>query len=105
MTVIAVVDRSQSIPANLQNESHNYLTTALAQKDSSERLSQDRLAIVNVAEVACIAQLPSIKGSVSERETTLKGHQTRLSDGIQMAMAIAPPDTATRLLLVLHGSI
>jgi uncharacterized membrane protein len=107
LTVIAVVDRSQSIPANLQAESHDYLTIALGGKDSAERLSEDRLAIIDVAEVASIAQLPSmpsIKGSVRERETTLNGQQTRLSDGIQMAMAIAPPDTAARILLVSEGN-
>jgi len=104
LTVIAVVDRSQSIPAYLQAASHDYLTVALAGKDSSERLSEDRLAIVDVAEVASIAQLPSIKGSVRERNTTLNGQQTKLSDGVQMAMAIAPPDTAVRILLVSEGN-
>lgn len=104
LTVIAVVDRSQSIPPYLQAASHDYLTVALAGKDSSERLSEDRLAIVDVAEVASIAQLPSIKGSVRERNTTLNGQQTKLSDGIQMAMAIAPPDTAVRILLVSEGN-
>ncbi|MHC4741253.1 MAG: glutamine amidotransferase [Planctomycetota bacterium] len=104
LTVIAVVDRSQSIPVSRQVASHNFLKTALAQKGSSERLSADQLAIIDVAEVASIAQLPSVTGSVRERETTLKGQQTRLSDGVQMAMAIAPPDTATRILLVSEGN-
>ncbi len=104
LTVITVVDRSQSIPAKLQAESLDWLTVALAAKDSQEQLAEDRLAIVDVAEVASIAQLPSIRGSIRERNTTLNGQQSRLSDGIQMAMAIAPPDTAVRILLVSEGN-
>jgi len=99
LTVITVVDRSQSIPAGLQTRSVNYLKHALAAKDM-----EDRVAVVDVAEVASISQLPSIKPSVRERNTTLNGQQTRLSDGVQMAMAIAPPDTAVRILLVSEGN-
>ncbi len=104
LTVITVIDRSQSIPVNLQAASLDYLNVALAAKDSQERLSEDRVGIVDVAEVASIAQLPSMQSSVRERNTTLNGQQTRLSDGIQMAMAIAPPDTAVRILLVSEGN-
>lgn len=99
LTVIAVIDRSQSIPANLQEASLDYLSRAVASK-----AGMDLLAVVDVAEVASISQLPSGETSIRERNTTLNGQQTRLSAGIQMAMAIAPPDTAVRILLVSEGN-
>jgi len=99
LTVIAVIDRSQSIPANLQQASLDYLSRAVGSK-----AGMDLLAVVDVAEVASISQLPSGETSIRERNTTLNGQQTRLSAGIQMAMAIAPPDTAVRILLVSEGN-
>ena len=107
LTVIAVVDRSLSIPSRLQAESLDWLTVALGAKDSQGSANggaEDRVAIVDVAEAASISQLPSTAAKVRQRNTTLTGQQTRLSDGIQMAMAIAPPDTATRILLVSEGN-
>ncbi|MBN2138789.1 MAG: VWA domain-containing protein [Sedimentisphaerales bacterium] len=100
LTVITVLDRSQSIPAKLQAQSLAYLNTALTAKN----FAKDRLAVVDVAEAASISLLPSIEGKIRERNTTLTGRQTLLSDGIQMAMAIAPPDTAVRILLVSEGN-
>jgi len=100
VTVIAVVDRSQSIPVDLQQKSVDYLNAALKRK-----IARDQFGVVDVAEAASISQLPSIlTKEVRERNTTLNGQQTKLSDGVQMAMAIAPPDTAVRILLVSEGN-
>ena len=99
MTLIAVIDRSQSIPANLQKDALNYLSHALSGKPAI-----DQLAVVDVAEVASISKLPSGDTVVRQRNTTLTGQQSKLEDGIQMAMAIAPPDTAVRILLVSEGN-
>ena len=107
LTVIAVIDRSLSIPTRLQAESLDWLTAALAAKDlqgSADGGAEDRVAMVDVAEAASISQLPSMTAKVRQRNTVLNGQQTRLSDGIQMAMAIAPPDTAVRILLVSEGN-
>lgn len=99
LTVIAVIDRSQSIPAQLQQASLDYLSQALADKPAS-----DQLAVVDVAEAAGISKLPSGDIAIRQRNTTLSGQQTRLADGIQMAMAIAPPNTAVRILLISEGN-
>jgi len=100
LTLIAVLDRSQSIPAHLQEAGLRYLETALEGKPE-----QDQLAIVDVAETASISVLPSIKvDEIRRRNTTLAGHQSNLAAGIQMAMAIAPPDTAVRILLLSEGN-
>ncbi len=99
LTVIPVIDRSQSIAAEWQQASLDYLDKALAGMDP-----RDQLAVVDVAEVASISKLPSGESSVRRRNTTLTGEQTNLADGIQMAMAIAPPDTAVRILLISEGN-
>jgi len=99
LTLIAVIDRSQSISTDLQRRSLSYLRQAL-----SDKAPEDQLAVVDVAEVASISLLPSILANIRERNTTLNGQETKLSDGVQMAMAIAPPDTAVRILLVSEGN-
>lgn len=99
VTVIAVLDRSQSISEDLQKESRDYLAGALAEKDK-----ENLFAVVDVAEIASISSLPSGATVIRERNTTLNGQQSRIADGVQMALAIAPPDTATRILLVSDGN-
>ena len=99
LTLITVIDRSQSIPTGLQQASLDYLSGALAHK-----VPRDQLAVVDVAEAASISKLPCGDIIIRQRNTTLNGQQSKLSDGIQMAMAIAPPDTAVRILLVSEGN-
>ncbi len=99
LTLIAVIDRSQSIPARLQQASLDYLSKALVSKPAS-----DQLAVVDIAEAASISKLPSGDIAIRQRNTTLRGEQTRLADGVQMAMAIAPPNTAVRILLISEGN-
>jgi len=47
LTLIAVIDRSQSIPTGLQQASLDYLSGALVHK-----VPRDQLAVVDVAEAA-----------------------------------------------------
>ena len=99
LTTIVVIDRSQSIPAQLQQASLDYLSQALVNKPPG-----DQLAVVDIAEAASISKLPSGDITIRQRNTTLNGQQTKLADGIQMAMAIAPPNTAVRILLISEGN-
>ncbi len=98
-TVIAVVDRSQSIPPGLSEAALDYLTQAV-----DGGIGANRLAIVDIAEAPSISKLPSADTAIRRRNTTLTGQQTRLASGLEMAMAIAPPDTATRIVLVSEGN-
>ncbi|MHC4622672.1 MAG: VWA domain-containing protein [Planctomycetota bacterium] len=99
LTVIAVIDRSQSIPIDLQKAGLDYLSTTLTSK-----APRHQLAVVDIAEAASISKLPSGDSALRQRNTTLRGDQSKLAAGIQMAMAIAPPDTAVRILLVSEGN-
>ena len=98
-TVIAVVDRSQSIPPELSEAALEYLTQAVG-----KGIGENKLAIVDIAEAPSISKLPSRETTVRKRNTTLTGQQTRLASGLEMAIAIAPPDTAVRIVLVSEGN-
>ncbi|MEJ2701205.1 MAG: VWA domain-containing protein [Sedimentisphaerales bacterium] len=99
LTVITVLDRSQSIPTSLQQAGLDYLAKALQKKNP-----RDQLAVVDIAEAANISKLPTRDAAIHQRNTTLEGGQSKLADGIQMALAISPPDTAVRILLVSEGN-
>lgn len=99
LTLIAILDRSQSIPQGLQKASISFLSEAI-----ETRKPTDQLAVIDVSEVAAISKLPSYDDTIRQRNTSLTGRQSRLSAGIQMAMAIAPPDSATRILLISDGN-
>ncbi|MCU0916654.1 MAG: VWA domain-containing protein [Planctomycetes bacterium] len=98
-TVIAVVDRSQSIPAPLGEAALDYLSHAVA-----VGRGVNQLAVVDVAETASISKLPSGDTTLRRRNTMLTGQQSRLASGIEMALAIAPPDTAMRIVLLSEGN-
>jgi len=100
LSLITVLDRSQSIPPDLDKQTMGYLTQAFDYRQNSS----DQLAVIDIAEMANITKLPSSKIEIRERNTSLTGQQSILADGIQMALAIAPPDTATRILLVSDGN-
>jgi len=99
LTLVTVIDRSQSIPEARKVSSLDYMDAALKQ-----RPAQAQFAVVDVAEHASIAKLPSADSEYARRNTTLMGQESRLSAGIQMAMAIAPPDSALRILLISEGN-
>lgn len=99
VTVIAIIDRSLSIPPPLRDSSKAYLTEALGAKRP-----EDRLAVIDVGEAAIIEKLASTDTAISPRAVSLTGEQTNLAAGLQLAMAIAPPDSAARLLIVSDGN-
>ncbi len=99
LAVIAVVDRSLSVPADQQKQCQDALGKAVAAKDP-----KDLLGVVDVAESATISKLPSGGPELRERNTALAGTQSKLSAGIDMAMAIAPPGAAVRILLASDGN-
>ena len=98
-TVIAVVDRSQSIPTPLGDAALDYLSHAV-----TAGRGVNQLAVVDVAEAASISKLPSGDTTIRRRNTTLTGQQSQLAAGVEMALAIAPPDTATRVVLLSEGN-
>ncbi|MEJ2647144.1 MAG: hypothetical protein P8016_01890 [Sedimentisphaerales bacterium] len=77
LTVIVVLDRSQSIPEELQEASLKYLSDALG-----EKIAPDQLAVVDVAESASISSLPSTDVGVRQRNTTLTDSMSSRSSAL-----------------------
>jgi uncharacterized membrane protein len=98
LTVITVLDRSLSVPPDLQDQSVAFLGKAMQPKPP-----EDLLAVVDVAEMASISKLPTTDARIPLRNTSLTGGETRLAAGVEMAMAIIPPGSASRILLVSDG--
>ena len=99
ITLIAVIDRSQSVPQRLQKATFAYMAERLLDKPA-----EDQIAVIDVAEMAVITKLPSRGRELSERNPNLTGEESALADGVQLAMAIAPPNTGTRILLASDGN-
>lgn len=99
LTLVTVLDRSRSVPQELQERAHDLLDKALAGKNP-----RDQVAVVEVAESAAVAKPPGPATTFSRRSLVLEGTQSRLADGVQLAMAVAPPATGNRLLLVSDGN-
>ena len=99
VTLIAVFDRSQSIPPKLQEAGLAYLAETLGR-----RRAGDRLAVIDVAELSVIEKLASGDTQIDHRVTSLSGEQTNLAGGVQLGLAIAPPNTAVRFLIVSDGN-
>ncbi len=99
LTLITIIDRSRSIPTPVQQQAQAYLQEAF-----QARAHDDQLAVIDVAEQAAIAKLPSADAVVHERSTNLGGHESDLAAGLNMALAIAPPDSAVRIVLASDGN-
>ena len=99
VTLLTVMDRSQSVPDDVRKRAVHELLQAAGNKPG-----EDRFGVVDAGEVAAIAKLPGNDVALDEYTKLMQGDQSYLSGGVQMAMAIAPPDTATRVLLVSDGN-
>ena len=99
VTVIAVVDRSRSVPLTLQEDTFAWL------KQSADGMEVgDQLAVIDVAEFPVVTKLPSGDKDITRRNPSLTGEESALADGVQLALAIAPPSTGTRILLASDGN-
>ncbi len=104
LTVMVILDRSRSIPLDLQNNAMRYLTDATVE-GATGRKPEDRLAIITVGEGAAITALPNRLSSFESFVDNLAGHEaTNLEDGIDLALATAPQDTSIRFVLVSDGN-
>ena len=66
----------------------------LLDKALADKPPRDQAAVVEVAEQAAVAKPPGPGAAFPRRSLALEGTQSRLADGVQLAMAVAPPATA-----------
>ncbi|MEZ6317327.1 MAG: VWA domain-containing protein [Phycisphaerales bacterium] len=100
VSVVAVIDASRSIPAARQADIDRYI------QDSAEadRRPNDRLGTVTVAREGFVQALPSKLNKTVERQFIGQTDGTNLADGVNLALATAPEDSATRLVLISDGN-
>ena len=102
LSVIMLIDRSRSISTEFEIAALNYLKTAAAESENRQPI--DRLAIINIGAEARIRELPDVSTIVDPGTPVVNLDATNLADGLNKALAIAPQDTATRILLVSDGN-
>jgi Mg-chelatase subunit ChlD/uncharacterized membrane protein len=101
LSLIALLDRSQSIPRQLQEQT---LETLRTWTSPARRENGDRLAVISIGETAVISSMPSALGVLEPAANEPKGGATNLASGVKLALAILPRDTASRVLLVSDGN-
>ncbi|MBM4107172.1 MAG: hypothetical protein FJ257_13000, partial [Phycisphaerae bacterium] len=100
LTVVVVADASRSVPQELALDAERFLRLAAEARERPE----DRLAVVTTARKAEVAALPE-----PSTVPAISGHAgaddaTNLAEGMKMALAILPSESAARILLVSDGN-
>jgi uncharacterized membrane protein len=101
VSVITVLDRSQSIPRQLQEEAVKVLQEWTLPE---RRGSDNRLSVISVGKEAVIGSMPSALTIFEPASNDPIGSETNLEKGVQLALALLPQDTASRILVVSDGN-
>lgn len=95
--VVVVADRSESMPNNSEDEQLEIIKTL-----HSEMGSSDRLAVVSFGDRVIHDLSPGVKGMDAFKASGDQQH-SRLTDGMEAALSLIPPDDAGRLLILSDG--
>jgi uncharacterized membrane protein len=99
LTVIFLVDSSKSVPSNLQREAFKYL------RNAAEGLqTDDRIGVIGFNGVADVEQTPMKALGVQGLRAVGQPDQTDLAGAIRLALALLPPDSAGRIVIVTDGN-
>ena len=100
LTVMMLIDRSQSIPLPRKREAVEFLREATKLKE----LDDDRIGVITIAKDANIVAMPdrysAVPGELDQGDLTA----TNLAQGLNLAFATTPDDTATRFILASDGN-
>ncbi len=96
-TVVVLVDRSESMPHKAADEQLEVIKTL-----HSEMNLEDRLAVISFGERVNIEQPPSDRSTESFFSNADQQH-SRLTDGLEAALSLIPPDQPGRVLIVSDG--
>jgi len=99
IAALAIIDVSRSVPSDQRASSQRYLSEA-----AGESRAGKRLGVVSVAEEARVQALAS--ELVREPQITDPGgdEASDIASGVRLAMATAPEDAASRLVLATDGN-
>ncbi len=101
VSVTAIIDASESIPATIQKDVDRYIEEATV---TGRERTTDRLGVVTIAKDSFVQSLPSDKTDRVERQHIGAVDGTNLAAGVRLAMAVFPPDAANRLLIISDGN-
>ena len=96
-TVVVLVDRSESMPHKAAEEQLEVIKTL-----HGEMGREDRLAVVSFGDRVNIEQPPSDRSTESFVSNADQQH-SRLTDGLESALSLIPPDHPGRILVVSDG--
>lgn len=99
LSVVFLVDRSKSIPADLQRQALEYLKTT-----SEKRPRDDRIGVIAFDGVADVEQLPMATLAIDQVSEPGEPDQTNLAAAARLALALLPSDTAGRIVLITDGN-
>lgn len=99
VSVVALVDVSDSVPADTQQRSLDFLDDALRR-----RRDLDRFGVITVAHDPVVQSLPSPTGTRAEIGYLGSTDATDLESGVRLARALLPSDTGGRIVLVTDGN-
>ncbi|USN99244.1 MAG: VWA domain-containing protein [Phycisphaeraceae bacterium] len=100
VAVTVVLDVSRSIPPAEQALIDGYIADI---REKADRHT-DRLGVVTVARDAYVQSLPSHLAESIDRQQIGRTDATDLAAGLRLAVAVAPDDAATRVLLISDGN-
>lgn len=95
IAVIVVVDQSESIPVDLKAKIEEYLREVVKQAKNNSLLGQ-----ITVARDAYVQSLPGPPGDRPDSQNIGAMDGTNLAGGTSLALAVAPENAATRILVI-----
>lgn len=104
LTVIYLLDQSLSIPAARRSEMIRYVNASIAEQRRAEK--EDKVGVIVFGKDAEV-EVPPVDFDIQlvpRVESLLDPDYTNLTGAMQRAMAMFPPDTAKRVVLVTDGN-
>lgn len=99
-TIVFVLDRSRSVPLDRQQSAWQFVRQAAEKM----RKGKDRIAVLGFDGTAVIDQAPRNLLNIEVVSQPLKPDQTNLASALKLAVAVFPPDTARRIVVLSDGN-
>lgn len=99
LSVIYLLDRSNSVPRDLQQQAFDYV-----KKSMEGRRPDDRVGVISFDGAAAVEQLPMTTLAIDRPTASINPDETDLSAAVRLAMALLPSDAARRIVLISDGN-
>lgn len=100
LAVIFLVDRSNSIPRDQQQQALEFIRQA----DQERRKQKDRVGVIAFDGQAGIEQLPTSELLIDRVTEPISPDRTNLAAAMRMGMALFPPEAARRMVVLSDGN-